>query len=247
MTTMAHTNTRSNCLRTSRWRNTGTPNPCFENHRVSLVFIPANQPRRIERGNAKQDLRRSKAHHSRFSVSVLHELPQPPNAVDSTHDVWKSQLPVRQQPTALMSVFHMHVDDGEQVHESVLVLKPETDTLKPQRPASATSRFKGEFGGGGRVGDGVHVGVKPAGISKGAIQGMVWTERRAGRRIDSRGVFHCRRRNIYACDTNVQPRPCCVTLEESGGIKKYSRSAKRGFNIANSSCVRGTTTPLWIR
>jgi hypothetical protein len=71
-----------------------------------------------------------------------------------------------------MSVFHMHVDDGEQAHWSVLVLKPETDTLKPQRPASATSRFKGEFGGGGGgggVGDGAHAGVNLAGISKGAF------------------------------------------------------------------------------
>ena len=67
-----------------------------------------------------------------------------------------------------MSVFHMHVDDGEQVHGFVSVLKPETDTLKPQRSASATSRFKGEFGGSGGVGDGVHAGVKRAGISKGA-------------------------------------------------------------------------------
>lgn len=69
-----------------------------------------------------------------------------------------------------MSVFHMHVDDGEQAHGSVLVLKFETDTLKPQRPSLATSRFKGEFGGGGGgVGDGAHTGVKLAGILKGAI------------------------------------------------------------------------------
>ena len=111
-----------------------------------------------------------KTHHSRFSVSALHALPQPPSALDSTHDVWKSHLPVRQQPTAPMSVFHMHVDDAEQVHGFVLVLKPEIDTLKPQRPALATSRFKGEFGGGGGgVGDGAHTGAKRAGISKGAI------------------------------------------------------------------------------
>ena len=69
-----------------------------------------------------------------------------------------------------MSVFHMHVDDAEQVHGFVLVLKPEIDNLKPQRPALATSRFKGEFGGGGgRVSDGAHAGVNLAGISKGAF------------------------------------------------------------------------------
>jgi hypothetical protein len=93
-----------------------------------------------------------------------------------------------------MSVFHMHVDDVEQVHGSVLLLKPETDTLKPQRSASATSRFRSEFGGGGGgVGDRAHAGVKLAGISKSAIYGMAWTERRAGRRIDSCWVFHCRK------------------------------------------------------
>jgi hypothetical protein len=75
-----------------------------------------------------------------------------------------------------MSVFHMHVDDVGQAHRSVLLLKPETDTLKPQRSASATTRFKGEFGGGGGVGDGPNSVVKRAGISKGAIQGMAWTE-----------------------------------------------------------------------
>ena len=117
-----------------------------------------------------EDPRRSKTHHSRFSVSALHALPQPPNASDSTHDVWKLHVPVRQQPTALMSVFHMHVDDVGQVHGSVLLLKPETDTLKPQRSALATSRFKSGFGGGGGgVGDGTQAGVKLAGISKGAI------------------------------------------------------------------------------
>jgi hypothetical protein len=77
-----------------------------------------------------------------------------------------------------MSVFHMHVENAEQVHAYV-------PFLKPQRPTGATSRFKGEFGnGGGGVGDGVHVGVEPAGISKGAIQRMAWMERMAGRRSD---------------------------------------------------------------
>ena len=69
-----------------------------------------------------------------------------------------------------MSVFHMHVDDGEQDHASVYVLKPATDNLKPQRPTLATSRFKGQFGGdGGGVGDGDHAGVKPAGILRRTI------------------------------------------------------------------------------
>jgi hypothetical protein len=72
-----------------------------------------------------------------------------------------------------MSVFHMHVDDAEQVHGSVLVLKPEIATLKPQRPALGMSRFESEFGsGGGGVGDGLHAGVKPAGILRDAIQGI---------------------------------------------------------------------------
>ena len=55
------------------------------------------------------------------------------------------------------------------------------------------------------------------------------------------GVFYAARRDIYASHTNVQPRPSYMTLEERVGIKKYSCSAKPGFNIANSSCVRGTT------
>jgi hypothetical protein len=97
-----------------------------------------------------------------------------------------------------MSVFHMHVDDVEQVHGSVLLLKPETDTLKPQRSALATSHFRSELGGsGGGVGGRAHAGVKLAGISKGAIYGMAWTERKAGRResiavgffIAARGTF----------------------------------------------------------
>ena len=142
-------------------------------------------------------------------MSALHALPQPPNAADSTHDVWKSHLPVWQQPTALMSVFHMHVDGAAQVHGSVLLLKPTTDTLKPQRPASPTSRFNGDFRGcGGAVGDGVHAGVKPAGISRGEIQRNE-LERRAGRRMDSRGNFFIAaggERDIYAGEANVQPR-----------------------------------------
>ena len=81
-----------------------------------------------------------------------------------------------------MSVFHMHVDDAEQDHGSVYVLKPETDNLKPQRPSLATPRFKGQFGGdGGGVGDGDHAGVKPAGISRGAIQGMNGRDGEKGR------------------------------------------------------------------
>jgi hypothetical protein len=80
----------------------------------------------------------------------------------------------------------MHVENAEQVHATV-------PFLKPQRPTPATSRFKGEFGGGGGgVGDGVHAGVKRAGISRGAIQGMAWMERRAGEggELLCRGVFH---------------------------------------------------------
>jgi hypothetical protein len=92
-----------------------------------------------------------------------------------------------------MSVFHMHVDDAEQAHGSTLLLKPETDTLKPQRSALATSRFKSEFGGGGgAVGKGVHAGVKPAGISKGVIQEMDRREEPEGEWI-AVGDFHCRR------------------------------------------------------
>src|SRR5437016_3572501 len=65
-----------------------------------------------------------------------------------------------------MSVFHMHVENAEQVHASV-------PFLKPQRPTPATSRFKGEFGnGGGGVGDGVHAAVEAA-----AISSMAWMER----------------------------------------------------------------------
>jgi hypothetical protein len=73
----------------------------------------------------------------------------------------------------------------------------------------ATSRFKGEFGGdGGGVGDGVHAGVKPAGISRGAIPEMNSRDGEKGRRIKRCGFFHCRKvrkGEIYASDTNVQP------------------------------------------
>jgi len=80
-------------------------------------------------------------------------------------------LSALQQPTALMSVFHMHVENAEQVHASV-------PFLKPQKPTPETSRFKGKFGnGGGGVGDGVHAAVEVAAISRCTIQGMVWMER----------------------------------------------------------------------
>jgi len=69
-----------------------------------------------------------------------------------------------------MSVFHMHVDDGEQDHASVYVLKPETDCLKPQISELTTSRFTGSFRAGGAVGDGNHAGVKACGILRWTVR-----------------------------------------------------------------------------
>jgi hypothetical protein len=74
-----------------------------------------------------------------------------------------------------MLVFHMQVGDTEQDHKSVLVLKPKTDTLKPQTPALMASCFKGEFRGiGWGIGNGVvHACVSSQLASQSAVQVVV--------------------------------------------------------------------------